>query len=362
VKIKDYDVNLNINGLLNGNTVSFANSMDTLDVTTDGLYTLSTLNNESDFDVSITSQPMSLNHFCNFTSANSGTINGNNIQVNIECVDHYSIGGTISGLAANNQVTLQNNLGDDLTLSNNDPFNFVDLIGDGSAYSVTVLTDPTTPNQTCVVSGGENNDGTGVIAGGPDTSIVVTCSTVQYSVGGTVSGLATNNQVILQNNLGDNLTVSANGPFTFLSLIDDELTYSVTVMTNPTSPNQTCTITSNGSGMINGNNVAETQVECVTNSYFIGGSVSGLITGNYLIIINNGNFKIITTNEPYVFETPLLDEQEYNVMIDLQPNSPIQPCTIVNGNSVLAGNDIIDVNIECLVGDDLIYQHGFENP
>src|SRR6056297_3899528 len=67
-----------------------------------------------------------------------------------------------------------------------------------------------------------------------------------YSIGGTVSGLA-GSGLTLRNNGGDDLTVSANGGFTFATEIDSGDSYSVTVATQPSSPDQTCTVT-NGSG------------------------------------------------------------------------------------------------------------------
>ncbi len=47
------------------------------------------------------------------------------------------------------------------------------------------------------------------------TSVAVACSrrSPTYSVGGTVSGLS--GTVVLQDNGGDDLSVAANGPFTF---------------------------------------------------------------------------------------------------------------------------------------------------
>ena len=66
-----------------------------------------------------------------------------------------------------------------------------------------------------------------------------------YTVGGTVSGLS--GTVVLQDNGGDNLSVTANGSFTFATSLASGTAYSVTVKTNPSG--QTCTVTS-GSGTV----------------------------------------------------------------------------------------------------------------
>ena len=83
------------------------------------------------------------------------------------------------------------------------------------------------------------------------------CDSLSYTVGGTVSGLS--GTLILQNNNADDLTVSANGAFTFSTSVDDSSTYSVTVLAHPN--NQICNI-SNGSGVVNGGEVNSIVVEC----------------------------------------------------------------------------------------------------
>src|SRR4029077_18382635 len=54
--------------------------------------------------------------------------------------------------------------------------------------------------------------------------------TTSYSVGGTVSGLS--GTVVLQDNGGDDLSVDADGPFTFATSVADGAGYLVTVKTN----------------------------------------------------------------------------------------------------------------------------------
>jgi len=89
----------------------------------------------------------------------------------------FGIGGTISGLAAGNSVTLQNNLSDDLTIISDGAFTFNTPIADGDSFAVTVFIQPSTPIKTCSVTGGNgiSNDGTGVIVGATVTNIVVVC-------------------------------------------------------------------------------------------------------------------------------------------------------------------------------------------
>lgn len=82
-----------------------------------------------------------------------------------------------------------------------------------------------------------------------------------FTVGGTVTGLA-GTGLVLQNNGGNNLTVNANGAFTFTATVANGNGYNVTVATQPTAtPAQICTVT-NGMGTIAGAAVTNVVVEC----------------------------------------------------------------------------------------------------
>lgn len=150
----------------------------------------------------------------------------------------YSVGGTVSGLDSGKNVVLQNNKGDDLTVSVNGSFSFATRLLSGGGYDVTVLTQPA--DQTCTVG-----NGTGAVFGADITDVTVSCTTATHTVGGTVSGLGSGKSVVLQNNGGDNLTVSADGGFTFATPVVSGAAYNVTVLTPPTQ--QSCTVT-NASG------------------------------------------------------------------------------------------------------------------
>jgi hypothetical protein len=81
-----------------------------------------------------------------------------------------------------------------------------------------------------------------------------------YTVGGTVTGLS--GAVVLQNNHGDNLTVTGNVAFTFATLVASGSAYSVAVLAHPSG--QSCSV-ANGSGTVSGaavSNVAVFQTPC----------------------------------------------------------------------------------------------------
>ena len=181
------------------------------------------------------------------------------------------------------------------------------------------------------------------------TGVKITVATSYYTVGGTLSGLAAGNTVVLQNNGGDDLSLSANGSFTFGTALADGSSYSVTVLTQPTSPNQVCAV-SNGSGTVSGANVTDVSVVCTTVGYHIGGTVSGLFNGYDLVLTNNGGDNLtIMDNGSFTFATPVPDGGSYSVAILTQPDHPKHHCTVANGSGTVSGADVTDVSVTCVV-------------
>jgi 6-phosphogluconolactonase len=83
---------------------------------------------------------------------------------------HYTVGGTVSGLIGSGLV-LQDNGGNDLAIAANGSFVFSALVARGSAYAVTIKTEPTNPSQTCVLSAGS-----GTTIGANVSNVVVRCA------------------------------------------------------------------------------------------------------------------------------------------------------------------------------------------
>ncbi len=95
------------------------------------------------------------------TNAYAGTVSGGGNAVN-----SYAISGAVTGLTGT--VVLQNNGGDNITLSANTAFTFSTRITSGGTYNVSVLTQPN--GQTCTVTGG-NGTATAYVS-----SVAVNCA------------------------------------------------------------------------------------------------------------------------------------------------------------------------------------------
>ncbi len=88
----------------------------------------------------------------------------------------------------------------------------------------------------------------------------------QFAISGTLANLAAgSNGVVLQNNGGDNISLTANGTFLFATKITSGSAYDVTSMTQPSSPVQRCSV-ANGGGKASAN-VSNVRVECGHNEW-----------------------------------------------------------------------------------------------
>jgi 6-phosphogluconolactonase (cycloisomerase 2 family) len=252
----------------------------------------------------------------------------------------YNVGGTVSGLAGTGMV-LQNNTGNDLNVTANGAFTFTTMIASGSAYAVTVKTQPGGPTQNCVVASGSGSVGSGNV-----TNVAVTCTTSSFTVGGTVTGL-TGTGLVLQNNAGNDLAVAASGAFTFTTAVASGAAYAVTVKTQPTA--QSCTVAT-GSGTIGAANLTTVAVTCTAIATFtVGGTISGL-TGSGLVLQNNAaNDLSVSANGTFAFSTALAGGAAYAVTVKTQPSTPSQTCAVASGAGTVAAANVTNVAVTCVV-------------
>ena len=245
----------------------------------------------------------------------------------------YTVGGSVFGLSGT--LVLENNGGDALTLNADGAFTFSNALPPGSTYLVTVQSQPAT--QACTVT-----NGSGTITNTNITNVTVNCSTNTRTVGGSVSGLAASQSVVLQNNGSDNFTVNSNGSFTFSTPIAQGAPYNVTILTQPST--QTCTVT-NGSGTAGASNITNVQVTCSTNAYTVGGTVSGL-SGTVVLQDNGGDNLTINSNGSFTFATPVAQGAPYSVTVLTQPKG--QTCSVTNGSGTMGGANVTNVSVNCV--------------
>ena len=324
-----YSIGGTVSGL-SGTVVLQDNGGDDLTVSANGAFAFATkLATGTPYNVTVKTSPSG--QTCSVTNS-TGTVGTANVtSITVTCTTStYSIGGTVSGLSGT--VVLQDNGGDDLTVSANGAFAFATKLATGTPYNVTVKTNPS--GQTCSVT-----NSTGTVGTANVTSITVTCTTSTYSIGGTVSGLS--GTVVLQDNGGDDLTVSANGAFAFATKLATGTPYNVTVKTNPSG--QTCSVT-NGSGIVGTANVTSITVTCTASTYSIGGTVSGL-SGTVVLQDNGGDDLTVSANGAFAFATKLATGTPYNVTVKTSPSG--QTCSVTNSSGTVGTANVTSVAVSC---------------
>ncbi len=294
----------------------------------------------SSYNVTVLTQPSGPVQTCNVTNGYGASITGNVTNIQVACFNTavtYTIGGMVSGLSGKGLV-LQDNSGDNLSVSASGGFTFPTAIAKGSTYSVTVLAQPSSPSQNCVVTGG------GGTASANITGIQVTCTTVLFNIGGTITGL-TGSGLVLQNNGGNNLPVSANASsFTFGAQVPSGATYAVTVLSQPSGPS--CSITGS-SGTVTNINIDTVVINCTGNTFNISATVSGLLSGTSVVLQDNAadNLTIssngITTN----FNTAIATGSAYAVTVLTQPAGAT--CTVGSNASGKVASANINVAVTC---------------
>ena len=166
--------------------------------------------------------------------------------------------------------------------------------------------------------------------------------TTRYSVGGVVSGLV--GTLVLQNNGGDNLTVTRNGGFTFPTLVPQGSSYRITVSTQPA--NQLCTV-ANGTGIASAN-VSNVSVTCVSQAtYTIGGTISGLNAAGLQISAGSTNV-VAPASGATTFTLPeaVTGDVTYDVGVTAQPAG--HTCVILDAHGIVGSSNVEDIEVRCI--------------
>jgi trimeric autotransporter adhesin len=330
-----------VTGLAGSGLTVQLNGGNDLQIVDNGAFAFATaLQNGAGYEVTVRRQPTNPTQVCTVANG-AGTVAANNvINIAISCVSSsFSVGGTVSGLTGAGLV-LQLNGSADLPIASDGGFTFATQLASGSQYRVNVAAQPSTPTQVCTVAGGA-----GTIGSTNVTNVRVTCASSTFSVGGTVIGLQ-GSGLVVQNNGADDLVVHENGLFTFASELASGASYNVTVRTQPSDPNQACTVT-NARGTIGSSDVGNIVVSCSTSDFSVGGTVRNL-EGTGLVLRNNGGDELtIDASGTFAFDTALPSGARYDVTIAQQPRDPEQTCTVSNGSGIVGQSNVTSIVVDC---------------
>ncbi len=263
----------------------------------------------------------------------------------------HTVSVTVTGLRLSyNGMTLRNNGGDELRVFGDGAFAFKTALPSGTAYAVTVSSQPAAPDQTCTVS-----NGAGTIGASDVANVVVDCPyATAYAVGGTVAGL-TGTGLTLQYN-ADNVSLpsinqtNANGAFVFgasrTSAVSGTV-YAVSIVNQPTNPAQTCVVV-NGSGIVANADVSGIGVMCGAHTVSV--TITGLrqhSAGGLKLQNNGGDDLTRFIDGTYAFATAVPVGSAYDVTVSAQPRTPDQTCTVSNASGTIGNSDVTNVVVDC---------------
>jgi 6-phosphogluconolactonase (cycloisomerase 2 family) len=256
----------------------------------------------------------------------------------------YTLGGTVSGLSGSGLVLLSNT-GETLGVGENGSFTFKTTFPSGNPYYVLVLTQPSTPTQTCLPT-----NGAGTIGNANVTAITVACqdkTAAMDAIGGVVVGLS-GSGLVLQNNGTDTLALSSNGMFAFPTALPSGSTYDVSVLSPPINPYEDCVVL-NGQGTTGASDIASIAVACAVNinpAHTIAGTVSGL--AGTLVLEDNGRDDLtITADGLFKFPLAIPSGSVYSVTTKSATGAQSQACVFTNASGIVGNSDISNVTVAC---------------
>jgi large repetitive protein len=264
------------------------------------------------------------------------------IAVTAASTPYYSVGGSVTGLVGAG-LMLQVNGGEVVVPPpGTGTFAFPTRLPAGSAYSVSVVTQPVSPWQTCRVTGGS-----GTVGGADVTGVAVSCTTNQYEVSGIVLGLQGNGLVLSTPGQAPLAVAAGSTTFTFPAGVASGGSYAVSVASQPSGPTQVCSVGA-GTGVVSGSSVTGVVVNCSMSEFLVGGTVNGLV-GDGLVLALHGepDISIPAGATSFAFAGAVLSGSSFAVTVKAQPTHPTQTCAVANGSGMVGGAAVTNVAVSC---------------
>ncbi|PKV46219.1 MULTISPECIES: hypothetical protein [unclassified Janthinobacterium] len=131
---------------------------------------------------------------------------------------------------------------------------------------------------------------------------------------GAVTGLAKDGLILL--NDGEKLPISANQPsFVFTKLIKTDDRYEISILQQPKGA--VCTV-NNGTGKATSYSVSTASVSCITNTYPLSGTITGLTAGGLRLVMGPNGTSPLAGTTSYKFDS-VPDGAPYSISVLTQP-------------------------------------------
>jgi len=166
--------------------------------------------------------------------------------------------------------------------------------------------------------------------------------TPTYSLGGTVSGLSGSGLTL--GNGATTVPVAAGATsFTLSSALASGTTYAITVLSQPAD--QTCTV-AQGSGTIGTANVGNVVVTCATQSFPLGGTITGLGQSTGLALTDGTDtLSVSAGSTSFTLPTAVAVGSSYAVTVSAQPTG--LACSVSHGSGTMPASAVNTVQVSC---------------
>lgn len=149
--------------------------------------------------------------------------------------------------------------------------------------------------------------------------------------------------LVLQNNGGTPLPIPAgSSTFAFPTLISNDEDFNVTIQSSPS--NAVCTATNN-KGKSGAYNITSIVIDCIINTYDLGGNISGDATG--LVLVNGADRLAITAGQTSFKMTKVADGAPFGVAVLTQPTSG-RTCSVQNGVGTMGAAAVANIQVNCI--------------
>ncbi len=305
-----------LSGLASGKNVTLLNNgVDPLTLTADGDFNFQTaLISGSSYAVTVAIQPSG--QLCSVSNGSGRLSNTNISNISVNCVNTYTVGGSITGLAASGLV-IKLNATNLIVAGGVTSFRFSTALTNSTSYVVSVGIQPV--GYTCLVSNGSGN-----IINSNVTNIAIACAKT-YTVGGLITGLNTSGLILRLNGGANKIIPSTATSFAFSTALTSGSSYTVTIQNQPQGQN--CTVTNGGPFNIGNSNVANIIITCngsdPIKAIIIGDSLAANGWASAVVRTDVGNGFVVTGG----------------------PANPVATITTTSPNSLMTGNYIQIVNV-----------------
>ena len=301
----------------------------------------------------------------------------------------YTVGGTLTGLAAKESVTLVNNGSDALTLSNSGSFTFSQPLTQGGNYSVAVSLQPV--GQKCVVSNGNGSGASANVA-----TVQVTCGNlpqyayvvnngdqtiIQYSISASGALTPLSPSTIATGNSPRSVTIDPSHHYVYVANLNDDTVSQYVIQQDGTLASNSPATVATGRGpwavefnpqgrfayVVNSEDATISQYSVGANGTLEALAITPVATGigpwnitlspngNYAYVSNYGITPATPVNSTYIGNTV----SQYAIAPDTGELSPLTPATVASGT--FPGGDAVDATnsfaYSTSIGDNTVWQY-----